>query len=210
MHQMFHKSQSSPILRSFWSRKFDGPWMASRWPQKATNKEYFEVKIRERKRNRKCLCWRHHVTSFDLWSKPKQGVAVLWKIMLKCSSTWNDGQTRGGEWLRKDDTEQARRNSRRLGENRWWLARMEIPAACSGITKVDHQKPAQTQWRETKPRQAATVQACETFFTEEQKLPNTPRGTKKKTVRLLRKCKPSVRQLRQSDHTTRAQKGVES
>ena len=36
-----------------------------------------------------------------------------------------------------------------------------------------------------------------------------PRGTKKKTVRLLRKCKPSVRQLRQSDHTTRAQKGVE-
>ena len=41
-------------------------------------------------------------------------------------------------------------------------------------------------------------------------LPNTPRGTKKKTVRLLRKGKPSVRQLRQSDHTTRAQKGVES
>lgn len=29
-----------------------------------------------------------------------------------------------------------------------------------------------------------------------------PRGTKKKTVRLLRKGKPSVRQLRQSDHTT--------
>ena len=33
--------------------------------------------------------------------------------------------------------------------------------------------------------------------------------TQKKTVRLLRKGKPSVRQLRQSDHTTRAQKGVE-
>lgn len=33
--------------------------------------------------------------------------------------------------------------------------------------------------------------------------------TQKKTVRLLRKGKPSVCQLRQSDHTTRAQKGVE-
>jgi len=64
---------------------------------------------------------------------------------------------------------------------------------------MDHQKPAQIPWRETKPRQVATSQANEAFSTEDQMLPNTPRRIKKETVHLLQKCKPLVRQLRQGD-----------
>lgn len=78
-------------------------------------------------------------------SKPKQRIAVLWKIMLIRSSTGNNGQTQWGGWLRKYDTEQIRRNKRRFSENRRRLARMEIRPVVKVFQKPDedpdHEKP---------------------------------------------------------------------
>ena len=48
----------------------------------------------------------HHVTSHDLWSKPKQGITVLQKNYAHPFKPLKQWETQGGEWLSKGDSEQ--------------------------------------------------------------------------------------------------------